>query len=692
MLSNTPKVTVGVIANDNYIIDMINSILFQNYGNIELIVSINQTSDVSICTVFDCINSNAKDNINSININYSKEKLDVQHHREYIVNNATGDYLIVLKDYESFYTETSLAEVLKCFALDTDYVVGNTVIYNENNEYELVTDVLNDYIGDEEQYGVSRYIYVFRRGVNVFSEELQYEKCVQPIMRYKKGTCINEKDTISLEHNLLTINGNRFCFQHYSLNCTNTNKLQGHIKELPKILENGKEEILDKISKEIEYIVGKQRNGYWDFTQSDIGYIAHLLKLRDFICDDNITMKRLKMLSYCIKVQKQLTKKIRIVFFAQEYSVWPCMRPLYEAACADSRYITELVFVPFNHYNKSDDTYQDLELYRKAGYDIKNYSEYNLCQSSPDIAIFVKPYNFVPKGFYIDDIHKVVRRCVYIQYGITIESENKELIRLRYKLPMQYLAWFVLAADLWDYNAAKKYGYTKGLNYLNVGLPRYDEIQGIKEEDYINDIAPIRQMAKGRKVILWNTHHSIDNEGMFGTWLQYGEYIINYIKNTPNLFFVWRPHPLFFGALERELELSEEDKGEFWSGINQIENLHLDTSSDYLPSLLVSDALISDMSSLVKEYLLLSKPILLTLKREDSMPNEELKNVLYLVNDENDIATFGNMIGENKDFKREVRMKYITQNYNSNKKKTVSKLLLDKFVKELREEIRGEIK
>jgi len=461
MLSNTPKVTVGVIANDNYIIDMINSILFQNYGNIELIVSINQTSDVSICTVFDCINSNAKDNINSININYSKEKLDVQHHREYIVNNATGDYLIVLKDYESFYTETSLTEVLKSFTSDTDYVVGNTVVYNESNEYEFVTDVLSDYEAKEESFDVSRYMHVFRRGINAFTEGLQYEKCSQPIMRYRKGTCISKEDTFLLVNDELLINDKKFNFQNNLLNFTNSNKIWEIIKDLVGANDISKEEIFNKISKEIEYIVGKQKNGYWDLTESDICYIAHLLKLREFISDDNIIKRRLKILSYYRKVHKQITRKIRIVFFAQEYAVWPCMRPLYEAARIDSRYITELVFVPFNHYNKSNDAYQDLELYRKAGYDIKNYSEYNLCQSSPDIAIFVKPYNFVPKGFYIDDIHKVIRRCVYIQYGIMIDSEDKEIIRLRYKLPMQYLAWFVLAADLWDYNAAQKYGYTK---------------------------------------------------------------------------------------------------------------------------------------------------------------------------------------------------------------------------------------
>ena len=82
------------------------------------------------------------------------------------------------------------------------------------------------------------------------------------------------------------------------------------------------------------------------------------------------------------------------------------------------------------------------------------------------------------------------------------------------------------------------------------------------------------------------------------------------MKAHQELFLIWRPHPLFYKALEDGM--SQEEIQDLWREVDCMENMVLDTEKDYLEGFFLSDAMISDYSTLVKEYILLRKPLLIT--------------------------------------------------------------------------------
>ena len=78
-------------------------------------------------------------------------------------------------------------------------------------------------------------------------------------------------------------------------------------------------------------------------------------------------------------------------------------------------------------------------------------------------------------------------------------------------------------------------------------------------------------------------------------------------------------------------ELSEEEYKLFLQKISDQENVHIDQSGDYYPLLYSSDCLLTDMSSIVFDYLLTGNPIILCMPDNVQNYYEDVMDGLYRV-------------------------------------------------------------
>ena len=375
----------------------------------------------------------------------------------------------------------------------------------------------------------------------------------------------------------------------------------------------------------------------------------------------------------------QKNELIKIVFFATSYSIWPSMQTLYNACINNSRIVAKIVHVNFSHENADDNKVQnETNDFIKNGYtEIIPSEKYDLKQDAPDIVIYGLPYSNMEKGYNIDEVRKIVPHCVYIPYGFLLITKWSEIIRLNYKTEMMFIAWKVFLDDEDTLEMAQKSAYHKCDNLIPLGLPRIDLVCSLNINSYPKYLKKISNLSKKRKIVLWNTHHSINSTSMsYSSWKKLGSQIIDYIKYHKDIFFLWRPHPYFDKALKDYL--GNANYNEFENDVKSIENLYIDKESSYLPSFSVADIMLSDPSSLAKEYLFTNKPIIITASEIDIIKN--INNSMYIYDNIDDISNCITNLINNIDPKSPLRNQYINKIIGDNKTESVGEKILEYII------------
>lgn len=422
-----------------------------------------------------------------------------------------------------------------------------------------------------------------------------------------------------------------------------------------------------------------------------IAYCNSLYKLLGKFVDETAKARELsKFLAALIEdierlkleVQNNIKTKPCVVFLAQDSSIWPSLESVWEAFANDSRCQVRLIQVPFNHANLDKGT-EFLPYYLERGYPVISADNYDMSQDNPDIVFFAKPYDSVPKEYYIDSVCKVVNRTVYIPYGF----EVAKLVDYQFRQPLQFKAWRVIAHSEANKKMFAKYGYNNGKNVVAMGHPSFDKIiKFLKEKPKI--YPEWESKTRNRKVILWNSHFTIQQDTGWGTYLLWRELIFKLIFENQDLVLLWRPHPLFFGSLKKNNIMNDLEIDEFKESIKHSDNIILDESGDYRYSMYASDALISDGTSFLLEYLATKKPILYTPKPDGwGILDDHLVEHYYIANNEEDIIKFFKMMIKGEDPLYEKRMETLGE-YLMNLDGRIGEKIKDYLLSELEKEER----
>lgn len=387
-----------------------------------------------------------------------------------------------------------------------------------------------------------------------------------------------------------------------------------------------------------------------------------LINLEDVHMSEDVTGQYVVCQDVKGQVENGQTKRsgIKVVFFCREYHLWSSVQTLYESMQKNGRTNPVLVYVPGFHINAdAEKVKRGIEDYKGHGYKIVLCDEYDIKEKKPDIAVFNLPYSNTREDCTVDYVSKYVRRCIYVPYGYYLNTTWDGLLRMRYKIAMIYLAWIVFWGDQSELDFAKRYAWNKGINFAAVGLPRMDLIRELSVNSYPEYADHIRTLAKGRKVILWNTHHSMNSDEVcWSSWGKMGNQILDFIqKGCEDIFVVWRPHPLFYGAIEKRMGKDEADL--FWEKVKAVENIYIDEKETYLYGFSVADIMLSDASSMAKEFLYTGKPVVVTMSEEGIIENIHPYECLYLCNSMAEVAEILTNLVNGIDRKAAARTEYL---------------------------------
>lgn len=414
----------------------------------------------------------------------------------------------------------------------------------------------------------------------------------------------------------------------------------------------------DEIDYQIQKVYSNQRGGYWPITDGDELFISFMQKIKLAIADlqknTSIAPKRLQIFrnilsESLINADAVSNHKIKVVFLLQETVGWPSFESVYEAFSTDPRCEAHLIYVPFEHVN-NDKTRDWFLEYKNLDLLIIHCKQYQLSKESPDIAFFIKPYDCIPMQFYIDNVEKIIQRNVYIPYFVNwMAFDNiKYLIDYHFRLPLQYKAWKIFDAPSYIKEYHEHYGYHNGDNVEIIGHPRFDIIHKLGE---LQESIPAywKEKIKNRKVFLWNTHVVMatvkDDEKDWSTYRLFGEKILKKFAMEIDAVLLWRPHPSFFTGLINNGDMSIVEMNKLLSEVELSDNIILDKTSDYRISFVISDALISDASSFLVEYLVTGKPICYTYPKSTySIVNDHLLPAYYNGSTWEEINSFINMV------------------------------------------------
>lgn len=339
-----------------------------------------------------------------------------------------------------------------------------------------------------------------------------------------------------------------------------------------------------------------------------------------------------KKIDHRLKWKYQKGEKINIVFVCHRPAVWGALHSVYDALSADSLFCVKILAIPnkkeLPDLGFSHDVYETegAEAFWKEyhcinGYDYATKKWFDLKELKPDYVFFQQPYDVMRCYEYRSNIVSRYAKICYVSYFAPCEY-GKQYDEC---LPEDFLrnVSFFFSQNTVDDRYVKKrikHVYRGMTKVFLTGYPKYD---------YAKKYASAKKHQDGQYRMIW-TPRWTTNEGLC-SFFEYKDKLLEYCKNHMDTDLVFRPHPQAFLEWRSTGELSEEEYKLFLQKISDQENVHIDQSGDYYPLLYSSDCLLTDMSSIVFDYLLTGNPIILCMPDNVQNYYEDVMDGLYRV-------------------------------------------------------------
>lgn len=306
--------------------------------------------------------------------------------------------------------------------------------------------------------------------------------------------------------------------------------------------------------------------------------------------------------------------KPRVVFLVQHGPSWACTESIWQAFEADAGWETLIVALPYRHplYNRAqNDTNGIFEFLRGRSIPHLRWDEFSLQPGCADLMFVQNPYDVTrPLGWQVPDLLRSVPRLAYVPYGIEIgggdANANNQFNQL-----IQQVAWAVFARSDRHRRMFTKRCAAGDSHVYVTGHPKMDaqrELAAARDPELTEFVA-------GRRTVLWNPQFDVRPNGTrfgggFSTFLRWRDFMVAEFARRPDMAFIIRPHPLFFGTMEARGILTPEQIETWLQHCAAAGNIHIDRRASYLPAFAAADAMLSDASSFLLEYAGTGKPLL----------------------------------------------------------------------------------
>jgi hypothetical protein len=231
----------------------------------------------------------------------------------------------------------------------------------------------------------------------------------------------------------------------------------------------------------------------------------------------------------------------------------------------------------------------------------------------------------IPAVFGTDRL-RFARTCLipYETMNIVQNLPNELTDNSAVDSPYQRGAWVVFCANDLMLQMARRDGALGGGQFRVVGHPKADRLRGA---------LPAWPVASGgsgsrRRRIAWSAHHSIGRGWTeFGAFPLMADDMVVWARDCPEIEFVFLPHPAlipYLGSPASPMTRAEFDEWRaMWDGLP---NTGFCAEGAYASVLAASDLLVTDGLSLMVEYQILERPLIL-FERDGHRPFNEIGEI-----------------------------------------------------------------
>ncbi len=336
-----------------------------------------------------------------------------------------------------------------------------------------------------------------------------------------------------------------------------------------------------------------------------------------------------KKLSAAEESAEKIPAPVRIAFFPYNASMWTAFESIWRAATDSGLCEVKVVPVPYCELDsdgKPGKWHWDGERFPKQ-VKITRYDEYDIEKEQPDISFIHNGYDDgntltnIHPAFYSERLKSCSGRLVYSPYstigGFTPGKSDAMFINKGTQAADKIVVQSAFTADIY-----RGYGYEKS-RLIVQGSPKTDAViskcSGSFDRDAQMPEEWKEKLAGKEKIFLLNTHWSYflagaryQAQGYFDFAQKYHNQFFNVMKKFGGRCgMIWRPHPLMITALrQRAPQLLEYVQG-YIDRIAKSDFAVVDTGGDYSDAFRCSDAMVTTYSSLINEYLVTEKPVLI---------------------------------------------------------------------------------
>jgi hypothetical protein len=316
-------------------------------------------------------------------------------------------------------------------------------------------------------------------------------------------------------------------------------------------------------------------------------------------------------------VKAATRQPIHVAFVCHSPSLWGKIAPLHTALLADPTFKVSPIAVPYRHGSFGDANYHDggmTDFFRSKGipflhgWDEGTKQWLDLQTLAPDYVFFQTPYDDQFPPPYTSRYVSLHARVCYVPYvGVLIYRGAVEAITHPPAFFQNITTAFVATSVERDELLKKFTPWLTSDRVVVAGSPMADYAR-IGLVPKANAWKRVDERAVKR--ILWTPRWRTDEGNCH--FFDYKDFLLDFVAHRPEVDFLLRPHPLCLQNFAKTGEFTKSQQEEFLRRIAAMPNANVDSSGDYQGTLLASDILISDMSSILAEYFITGKPIIYT--------------------------------------------------------------------------------
>ncbi len=316
-----------------------------------------------------------------------------------------------------------------------------------------------------------------------------------------------------------------------------------------------------------------------------------------------------------------LNDKLQIVFMPYKADMWTSMASIWESAMADDDCEACVVPIPYSDITNPEKVSFCYELERfPKELGCVHYENYSEEERYPDIIVIHNPYDEannvtrVPERFFSSTLINHTAKLVYSPY-YTLNTYVEQRHGASFVTPANRNADIIICQSQRMKAIYESIGYSTD-KIVAFGSPKIDAVINSK---ITKDDIPEKWKEKigQKKVFLLNTHlsyfpTSYINKGKTGDYaVRFHEEIAKAFLDRDDCALIWRPHPLLKTMLKGRFPQCLDYVNSFEERVVNAKNGIVDEQADYFYAFACSDALLSTWSSLINEYMVTQKPVMI---------------------------------------------------------------------------------